>query len=333
MIHRNRFMRALCIVAIPLLLSGCGQNIFSGLAGSTEQSTDDLLKSGNFSSAKDQATQTIAELASTKGDEFQKALNQKAVAILGENRSLPQQSLGILADLKNNPSSNIVASISNVMGISPSESAVAADLLNYAYDISSSLNVTIIPDEIKTILGISSFTPKFSAMSGNNNESLSPSLNSTAQFNRGFANAIVVIKMVTRYLDISSSSDSLEVTLNSTAVGESISARDVMMYLSNPPKTAYYYSTNAVDGLTKAGILTTDQQKIFDKTKIIGTNMQSLRAIAESNDSGTFYVTDTNGTHLENSSIVFYSSDSDATREEKYLDATRRIIQAIKFKD
>jgi len=310
------------------MLSGCGQNIFKGLAGDPNRSSEELLKRGDFSAAIQKSDETLQRVQT--GSEAQNALAIKATAILGQNSSLPKDALQVVSDLTKDTSANIVSSISNSLPISATSAAQAADLLNYADALSSSTNIIVIPTEIANLLSLSAIQRPIS-IQGVTNNTLSASLNSTAQFRRGFANGTVVVKLVTQYLDITvdPNSASASVTLNATAISESKTARDVVLYLHNPPKSTLYYAENGLDAFEKSGALTTDQLKPFKRIKLLGINFDALRTIALNNDSGSFVLKDEYGATITGSkafSTTFFSGSG--TAATKYIDSLKAIISA-----
>ena len=325
MIRSNQVARWVCIAILPVMLSACGQNIFKGLAGDPERTAEDLNKLGLFSEAIKKADAIIQKVQT--GATAQTALTDKAVGIMGANNSLPQATLQVVSSQSTHPSANIVASLSDTLPISPSTSIVVADLFNYANDLSISTNITVIPEEIAILFGISS-AQRLISIQGVANNALTSSLNTTAQFRRGFANATVVVKMVTRYLDITvnPSTSQATATLNSTAISESMTSRKVVLYLHNPPRTALYYAENAIDAFQKSESLTESQLKPFKRIKLIGKNFDRLRTIALNKDMGNFILVDENGTAITGSNAYRDTFSGSGTAESKYRSAITKII-------
>ena len=324
MIRSNQVARWVSIAILPVMLSACGQNIFKGLAGDPERSSEDLLKRGDFSAAIHQAEAVIQRVQT--GSEAQAAVSVKATAIMGQNSSLPQNTLQAVVDLSKNASANIVTALNNSLPISHSASIVVADLLNYANDLSISTNITVIPAEISSLPGISSLSHPIviQTVSSVANLALSPSLNSSTQFRRGVANATVVVKMVTLYLDITVDSTTT-VTLNRTAISSSVAPRDVVLWLAAVPRSVAYYGSNAIDGFQKAGVLSTSQLDSLTNLKTIGTNLNNLYAVAVAGNNGTFTLKDRNGATV---STIHFSGETGADLDAKYMLALTRIINA-----
>ncbi len=324
MIRSNQVARWVWIAILPVMLSACGQNIFKGLAGDPERSSEDLLKRGDFSAAIHQAEAVIQRVQT--GSDAQDAVSVKATAIMGQNNSLPQNTLQAVVDLSKDASANIVTQLNNSLPISPSASIVVADLLNYANDLSTSTNINVIPAEIASLLGISSASRPISIQTVTSvpNLALSPSLNSSTQFRRGVANATVVVKMVTLYLDITVDSTTT-VTLNSTAISSSVTPRDVVIYLGTSARGVAYYGDNAIDAFQKSGVLTTNQLNSLTNLKTIGTNLRNLYAVAVASNTGTFTLKDRNGSTV---STIVFNGETGTALDTKYMLALTRIVNA-----
>jgi hypothetical protein len=310
MIRVTQLTRWIVIATIPLCLAGCGQNIFKGLAGEPSRTADEQLKQGNFQAAIDQADQLISNGVS--GEALQEAYSTKGAAILAQNKNLPYNGIQKIIDLSKDPSANIVDTLDGVSSISPSAAAEAADCLNIADALGTS-------GDIQT--------------SSIANPVLSPSLNSTAQLNRAFANGTVVVKMLTRYLDISVDGSDLSVTRNSLSIESSLSIENIISYLYSPPKTVQYYATNAVDAAVKGNILTNDQTTVLRRLKIIGVNMAQLKAIVDNNNAGSFRLKDENGDDVTDASTITFNSGVDGTQDSKYIDALQQILAIINTGD
>ncbi len=290
------------------LFTGCGSNIFKSLESAKQKTASEAIKTGDFSSALT-SSQAIIDSGAT-GATLQAALIDKGTAIMGQQNALPYTLLPTLKTLADNPTSanNIIKTINENLTISVANAITAADALNYAVNLSTSTNIHI-TGTVENIV-------------------LSPSLNASAQFRRGFANATVVIKMTTLYLDIST--DPFNVTRNSTAVSGDKTYERIMEYLFTAPRTVAYYAENAVDAFQKSNVLTSSQLDVVTKLKTCGTNFKNLNAIRLNDNNGTFQVIDKNGSSIMSySSISFSSSDNESVRNSKYRSAAEQIIQSL----
>jgi hypothetical protein len=289
-----------------LLVSGCSSNIFKSLETAKQKTAAEAIRTGDFNSALS-TSQAIIDSGAT-GPVLQSALVDKGVAILGQQNSLPYAVLPAVKTVADNPTSanTVIKVINDTVTIPLDKAQAAADALNYAQNLSSSSNISI-----QTV-----------------NVVFSPSLNASAQLNRAVANFTVVVKMTTLYLDISS--NPLTITLNSLALASDIKSKDVVAYLSTPPKTMAYYLTNAIDAAEKANVLTTSQLNIVKKTQPFGPNLANLNTIRLNGDTGTFQVRDKDGQVISSfSSITFSSGDSESVRDSKYRSAVEQILRSI----
>lgn len=322
--QRHRFWLSVLVVpTLTLMLSGCGQNIFQGLAGESKKSAESLLESGDFSGAIDKANATIA--TTQTGEACQEAVSIKATALMGQSNSLPKDALQAVSDISNK-SDNIIATLDKAFPITPSNSVIVADLLNYADSLGSSTNINVVPE------GFSSASSSRSEISNQRinaipNLTLSPSLNKTAQFRRGFANATVVIKMATQYLDITEGSTGTTVTLNSTAKTVGLHEEGIIIYLTNAPRSILYYAENGIDAFEKSNALSTSQLNSLRKIRSVGLNFNLLRTI-HNNGSGTFTAVNYQGASLGLAPIVIDTADTLTTKRIKYAQAFNQIINA-----
>ncbi len=288
-----------CAIMVAATLSGCGQNIFKGLAGTAARTASEELKAGNYDAAISQADTTINSNPAV--DTLQTAYSIKGTAILMKYQSLPIHLFQTVIDLSNNPGTNIISAFLETLPIDLQNANLAADALNTANTLSSTTNLTI-----------SSIT------------SVAPSLNSTAQLNRTIANTSVVIKMLTRYLDIGTDGS---VSKNTIAISNGISMADIINYITTPPKSLTYYANSAVDAGTASGIFTDSQLIILDRVSMFGNNLNQLRNIVTNGNDGTFELVDETGTVIVGYPPIVISTEN---YESAYTAALTQLINAMK---
>lgn len=239
-----------------IILAGCSQNIFEGLSQETDSTdTTELVESGQYDEAISEA-ETVINSSSSSSEDKQQAYVDKGLAILAKN-GIKLGEIGSIAanfsdadDLLNGG----LAELSDTMPIELDAAVESADCLNAAFALSESGTTT-------SSIGLSALTMP-----------LAPSLNSTAQFRRAVANATVVIKMSTLYLDITENG----ATLNAIAKESNLDVIDVFVYLCGSSRNVFYYASNAYDAAVKSGAFSTNQLTTLTKGLEAAGNLRSL---------------------------------------------------------
>ena len=308
----RRFALSLCVMSLALAVSGCEQNVFKGLVkDTTPKDTKTLIESGNYTEAIQKADEVINNSASTT-EQKQNAYVDKGTALLGKNNVEFANILSVVSDLTKDTidTQSVFNKTKEVLPISVTDAQDSADAFNLAYELGLSSHVT---------LRLSS------SLIGTN--SIIASLNETTQYRRGVANATVVIKMATRYLDINNDGSNTSATLNALAVEENKTWVDVLLYLSNPPKEIFYYASNAYEGFKKSNALTESQLTTIKKLVTVSRNIKNLRAAYLS--SSTFTVVDFNNqpTGIYSSPRAFNVSH---TEDDMLRECLTEIVRASK---
>lgn len=269
-------------ILLLLCLTSCGTNIFKELTD--EQLPNDttaLIESGHYEEAIAKADQIIDD-ANASLEEKQKAYADKGLAILGKNNISLGQIASVAGDFSTASDflNGGLEQLTRKLPISSIDAQESADMLNAAYALSESGTIT-------PSMGLSEVS------------SIAPSLNNNAQFRRAFANATVVIKMATYYLDITENG----ATLNSLAKASDLTLTDVFLYLNQAPRGVYYYSINAYDAAVKSNALTQSQLSSATDAIEAAYNMNELYK-AYINGT-TFTIKNRNGQNLN-----IYTSDT-----------------------
>lgn len=308
-----KFISRVGKVFLPILfilcLAGCGTNIFKGLSDEQlPKDTTKLIETGHYEEAI-QAADAIIESSETTVEEKQKAYADKGLAILGKNNV----SLGVIASTVGDYTTASdflnggLAKLTSQLLISNNDAIESADMLNAAFELSQSGTVT-------PSIRIMSSLPAL----------LAPSLNKTAQFNRAFANATVVVKMGTRYLDITEEG----VTLNSTAKAGDLTITDVFLYLNSGVRNVYYYSINAYDAAIKSNALTQSQLNAVKNALEANYNMHKLYKAYENNTA--FTMVDIQDQNLNVYTSATFSGVTGEARETLLKEALRAIYNHYK---
>ncbi|MGE4170702.1 MAG: hypothetical protein AB7F28_08310 [Candidatus Margulisiibacteriota bacterium] len=243
---------------MPVLLTGCGENLFKGLVSQPRLAASDYNGQGRYAEAISAADE-ILNSGSTSPEQKRAAAFEKATAILGQN-NLDFSTIMIQVQEKvNSPSgTNLVELIGSLPG-NITDLATAADLFNLSVSSTSYLSVG---------------APQPLTQSSTNTE---------AELRRGVANATVAVKMVTLYLDVFSAGT---VSLNATAVADSVDEEDTLLYLTQSTKNVAYYADNAISAFTQAGSLDSSQ---LDNITKLQTSMTNLAALAQAVTGNTTY--------------------------------------------
>lgn len=308
--------RFVVFASVVLMLSGCGTNIFKGLDstshGTAAEQARDAADKGDYTLALAQANKVLENGNSTVEEKID-ANNIIGGSILAKNgitvldvgvRILEFKKGTISSENGENANDNIVAALKSLVAtISTADMEAAAEAFNNAADLQSTL-------------GSESVGPRIIVPQTIDNVVLSPTLNKSVQFRRGVANATVVVKMATLYLDISVEGQG-SVVLNSNALGLSITPRDVVLYLGARPRSVFYYANNAVDAFTKSNVLSNGQLNGINSLKDVGTELDSLYTAALTNSS---YQGPSHTTHV-------FSSGSQDEINAAYLSALNDIFK------
>lgn len=237
--NKTRYKQILVGLGLGLMLlsAGCGQNVFKGL---TNVETDDTVAQ----------SQSVINSSTATSAQKQQAYIALANAYLDQNGVSLGKVLGKIALLNTGDSvtRNAFQQISSAISITPSSAIQCADALNSAE--AYGVNGTATQD-----IGVTAVT-------------LVPSVNMNIQFNRGFANTMVVLRMISYCLNIDSDGTP---TLNA-----GFTWTDTLTYLAGGSKGVYYYSANALDAFQKSGALTTDQLDILKRVTKVGSQLKTL---------------------------------------------------------
>ena len=307
--------RFVIFASVVLMLSGCGTNIFKGLDstshGTSAEQARDAADKGDYTVALEQANKVLENGNSTVEEKIDakniiggSILAKNGITVLDLGARLLEFDKGTVstADVSN-ANDNIVAALQSIVStISPEDVAAAADAFNDAADLQSTLGTESVGPRIIVPQIVVPKAP------------LLPSLNSSAQFRRAFANGTVVVKMITRYLDVDVS-DSGTIALNITAIAESITARDVLVYLTTSPRTVVYYANNCIDALQKSKVFTTAQQDPLLSLQESVRKLLTLRTASDLSEgtytgsSGTYSVGTSVPTNTRNTAILNAMND------------------------
>ena len=308
--NRIWLIETLSIAVVLFTLTGCGQNIFKGLAGAPViTDSHELINMGNYTAAITQADVVINNPDSTPIAK-QAAYTDKAIAIMGKN----DMTFGKIATIFSKLSTAFDAGESATTVIDSSFFAeISAMSEEDAFESAKALNAA------NALSEVSASSIRTSAIS----LELPPDLSKNEQATRGWVNFAAVYKMADRYLDLD---DISKAKLDPTVTGNSNIT--VLRYLFTGDESTEYFFENCHDAFLKSGILTESQKATFQDAAITVWNLGRLLDAYE--DNTVFEMKDLDGRSLNVYTTPTAFSGGDSNKEKLLSEALEHIYEYAK---